>query len=384
MTDKILHMDVRFKRGSFKVDANLSASSGVTALFGRSGSGKSTIVSLLAGLLTPQDGLVQIGDKILYGSTKGINVPVHKRNVGYVFQDPRLFPHLTVTQNLTYGSPRLPAAEHAKIFAQVVYVLSLESLLSRWPLSLSGGEKQRVAIGRALLSNPKILLMDEPLANLDNAHKKEILPYIQHINTTFNVPVVYVSHAIDEVVCLADTLALVNDGSIAAHGPVEDIMGRLDLSPLTGRYEAGAVLNLSVANHDKENGLTHLSLQGHRLYAPQTHLRLGTKVRLRLRARDIALALSAPKDTSILNQLPVVVTDINLENGPHVELALAIQSKPGSEYAKPQTLVARITKKSFQDLGLAKGKSAHALIKAVAIDHHSLSNRGIPHKRDPL
>lgn len=384
MTDPVLTFDVRLKRGTFNSDAQLTADSGVTALFGQSGCGKSTLVSMLAGLLTPDEGHIQMGERTLFDSSKSINVPPHLRNVGYVFQDPRLFPHLTVVKNLAYGMARLPKSQHVETMDKVVDVLGLEFLLTRRPHRLSGGEQQRVAIGRALLSNPQILLMDEPLSNLDEARKHEILPYIQHLNTAFDVPVIYVSHAIDEVVSLADSMALVDQGRIVAHGSVEDIMGRLDLSPLTGRYEAGAVLNLNVANQDDELGLTHLSIQGHRLFTPQTDLKLGTHVRLRVRARDIALALSAPKDTSILNQLPVTVTNISVQDGPYVELSLAIQSQVGSEYSDQQSLIARITKKSFQDLNLAKGTAVHALIKAVAIDRHSLSNRGVPSSHEPL
>ena len=266
---------------------------------------------------------------------------------------------------------RLPAEHQAETFTRVVEMLGLNDLRGRRPASLSGGEKQRTAIGRALLSNPTFLLMDEPLANLDGARKNEILPYIEHLRDHFGIPVVYVSHAIDEVVRLADTLALVDHGEIKAQGSVEDIMGRLDLSPLTGRYEAGSVLNLIVANHDVTHGLTHLRLLGHTLFTPKIESSLGKSVRLQLRARDVALALTPPTDTSILNQLPVTITDVNLLNGPHVEVALAVQPKPGFEDEKQHVILARITKKSFHDLGLDVGTSAHALIKAVAIDRHS-------------
>lgn len=372
MTDTPLHMDVRLKRGDFTLAATLNAGPGITALFGRSGAGKSTIVSLLSGLLNPDEGTISIGDKVLFDSSKNINTLPQDRHVGCVFQEARLFPHLTVVKNLEYGMHRLPANQHVKMFTRVIDVLGLADLLYRRPAHLSGGERQRVAIGRALLSNPRILLMDEPLANLDGARKEEILTYIEHVTETFGIPVVYVSHSIDEVVRLADTMILVDGGRIAAIGPVEDIMGRLDLSPLTGRYEAGAVLNLRVANHDISNGLTQLRIQGHTLFTPKTSSSLGKSVRLRLRARDVALALTPPKGTSILNQLPVTITDINLENGPHVEVALSIRSAPDFEREKTQIILARITKKSFKDLRLAIGNPAHALIKAVAIDRQSL------------
>lgn len=372
MTDPFLHLDVRLKHGQFKIDAKLDAGPGVTALFGRSGSGKSTLVHLLAGLLNPDEGIIRVGGKTMFDSTQNINVPPQDRHVGCVFQDARLFPHLSVAKNLKFGMNRLPPAQHADTFDQVIDVLGLDHLLTRRPALLSGGEKQRVAIGRALLSNPNLLLMDEPLANLDSARKNEILPYIERLSGTFGIPVVYVSHNIDEVVRLADTLALVDEGSIRAQGPVQDIMARLDLSPLTGRYEAGAVLNLLVDAHDEHCGLTQLNLQGHPLYTPHIGLKPGQNVRLRIRARDVSLALTPPKNTSILNQLPVIITDVKSGDGPHVELALSVQSGAGYETEPHQILLARITKKSFQDLDLGIGTSAHALIKAVAIDQKNL------------
>jgi len=372
MTDAFLHLEVRLKHGRFKVDAKLDAGPGVTALFGRSGSGKSTLVHILAGLINPDEGVIRVDGKTLFDSSQNINVAPQDRHVGCVFQDARLFPHLSVAKNLKYGLNRLPIDQQADTFAQVVDVLGLDHLLTRRPARLSGGEKQRVAIGRALLSNPNLLLMDEPLANLDSARKNEILPYIERLNTTFNLPVVYVSHNIDEVVRLADTLALVDDGCIAAVGPVQDIMARLDLSPLTGRFEAGAVLNLLVDGHDEAVGLTQLNLQGHPVFTPHIGLKTGQSVRLRIRARDVSLALTPPKNTSILNQLPVIVTDVKSGDGPHVELALSIQSKDGSSKDAPQTLLARITKKSFSDLNLDIGKPVHALIKTVSIDQKNL------------
>ena len=373
MSDAFLHMDVRLKHGRFKIDAQLNAGPGVTALFGRSGSGKSTLVHLLAGLINPDEGVIRVENRTLFDSSQNINLAPQDRHVGCVFQEARLFPHLSVQKNLKYGLNRLPEHLHSETFAQVVEVLGLEHLLTRRPARLSGGEKQRVAIGRALLSNPNLLLMDEPLANLDSARKSEILPYIERLSATFNLPVVYVSHNIDEVVRLADTLALVDDGSIAAVGPVQDIMARLDLSPLTGRFEAGAVLNLFVDGHDEDVGLTQLNLQGHPIFTPQIDLSTGQSVRLRIRARDVSLALTPPKNTSILNQLPVIVTDVKKDDGPQVDLALSIQSKLGSEKEASQTLLARITKKSFSDLDLDIGKPAHALIKAVSIDQKNLA-----------
>lgn len=382
MTESSLHIDVRGQAGDFTVDASLHAGPGVTALFGRSGAGKSTLIDMVAGLVTPSDGRIEIAGKTLFDSRRGIDLKPEQRGVGYVFQDARLFPHMSVASNLGYGMRRLAYAQHPHMMHRVVELLDLSTLLARRPAKLSGGEKQRVAIARALLSNPRVLLMDEPLSNLDAQRKSEVLPYIEHLSTDFNVPVIYVSHAVDEVVRLADTLVLVDGGRIKAQGPVEALMGRLDLAPFTGRYEAGAVLNARVTGHDDALELTRLSLLGHTLYTPRVHLNPGEAVRVRIRARDVALALSPPTGTSILNQVPVVVSEIVSGSGSHAEVALTVSAAPGNASADGQTVLARITRKSLNDLNLRLGTSAYVLIKAVAIDRHSLGGLGLGAKRN--
>lgn len=372
MPKPLFHMNVSGYAGDFQVDANIQAGPGVTAFFGRSGAGKSTLVNMIAGLVTPTQGTISVGEEILFDSDKGINLKPEQRNVGYVFQDARLFPHMSVAGNLGYGMKRLAYEKHTQTFDHVVDLLGLKPLLSRRPSKLSGGEKQRVAIARALLSNPRILLMDEPLSNLDSQRKSEILPYIERLSSDFAIPVIYVSHAVDEVVRLADTLVLVDGGIVKAQGSVEDLMARLDLTPFTGRFETGAVLNAQVTRHDLDMGLTHLSLLGHTLYTPQVDVAVGETVRMRIRARDVALALTPPKGTSILNQLPVVVREISTGSGPHVEIALSVTAQTNQEGIQSQTVLARITRKSLTDLKLTPGTQAHVLIKAVAIDRHSL------------
>ncbi len=376
MGSPLLHIDIRGRAGTFDIDAQFESAAGTTALFGRSGAGKSTILAMLAGLLRPREGVIEVAGQTFFDSHAGINLPPEARHVGFVFQDARLFPHMSVAQNLTYAMGRLPRNRRKRTFARVVELLDVEALLPRRPSTLSGGEKQRVAIGRALLSNPRILLMDEPLANLDAARKSEILPYIEQLTSEFKIPVVYVSHALEEVVRLANTMVLVDKGCIKAQGTVEDLMGRLELSPLTGRYEAGAVLNATVAAHDTALALTRLSLIGHDLFTPRVDVAVGKGVRLRIRARDVALALIPPKNTSILNQLPAEVRDVVHGDGPHAEVALNITAKPGAPHAPPQILLARITRKSMIDLKLHPQQKIHALIKAVAIDRHSLGGLG--------
>lgn len=346
MSNPLLHINVQHRNGDFTVDAQIDAGPGITTLFGKSGAGKSTIIAMLAGLITPDSGQIRLGDEILFDSAKGINIAPEDRHVGYVFQDARLFPHMSVAKNLSYGMNRLESSKHTEMYKRVVCLLGLKDLLARRPGKLSGGEKQRVAIGRALLSNPRVLLMDEPLASLDAARKSEILPYIEGLNENFDIPVVYVSHAVEEVVRLADTMVLVSNGRVAALGGVEDIMGRLDLGPLTGRYEAGAVLNPTVVGQVAEHQLTRLNLLGHDMFVPQVELPVGERVRLRVRARDVSLAISKPQGTSILNILPCIVSELDSGTGPHVEVALRVAGDDELPH-EAQTVLARITKNHY-------------------------------------
>ena len=270
--------------------------------------------------------------------------------------------------NLCYGMPRGTPRDPALSFEAVVELLRLEPLLKRRPHDLSGGEKQRVAIGRALLADPRLLLMDEPLASLDLAHRAEILPFIEQLRDRLRIPIVYVSHAMEEVVRLADTLVLMSEGRVAAVGAVEDLTSRLDLRPLTGRFEAGAVIRASVAGSDLVFGLTELAFPGGRLRVPHLGLPLGTAVRARIRARDVALALDRPKGLSILNVFAGRVVEIAADQGPMVDVRLDI-GKPD----RPVPLWARITRRSTHDLQLEVGKPVYALVKSVALDRQSFS-----------
>ncbi|MEK6630713.1 MAG: molybdenum ABC transporter ATP-binding protein, partial [Acidobacteriota bacterium] len=238
----MIEVDVRAQLGAFSLDAAFHAPSrGVVALFGRSGAGKTTLINLLAGMLRPASGRISVDGTVFFDTAAKINVPVERRRIGFVFQDSRLFPHLTVESNLRYGLSRAPASDRRIAFQTVVDVLGIAHLLRRRPFSLSGGERQRVALGRALLAQPRLLLMDEPLASLDAPRKAEILPYIERLRDEFALPMVYVSHSLDEVIRLADHLLVISDGRIMASGALTDIVSRLDLQPMLGRFEAGAV-----------------------------------------------------------------------------------------------------------------------------------------------
>ncbi len=353
-----LDIDVALARPGFRLEARFASAGAVTALFGRSGAGKTTLTALLAGHARPDRGHIRLGARVLVDTSAGIFVPPHRRRIGTVFQDGRLFPHLSVRSNLLYGAWFNRVADRHRL-DEIVALLGIEPLLKRYPGRLSGGEKQRVAIGRALLAGPELLVLDEPLAALDAARKAEILPYLERLRDGLKLPMVYVSHALDEVVQLADTLVLLEQGAVRAAGPIGDVMSRLDLGPGTGRTEAGAVIEAKVTGIDAEYGLATLEFPGGSLRAPAQALATGDAVRLHIRARDVAIALDPPERLSILNALPARILEMAPVEGGAVELRLA---------AGPTLLVARITRLSAETLRLAPGQAVQALIKSVAFD----------------
>jgi molybdate transport system ATP-binding protein len=346
--------------GTLDLDVEFTAEARVTALFGRSGAGKSTLVNMIAGLVRPERGRIAIDQRVLFDSAAGIDVPVHERRIGYVFQEARLFPHLTVKRNLLYGHRD---AGHGASLPQIAALLGLEDLLDRRPGDLSGGEKQRVAIGRALLASPRVLLMDEPLASLDHFRKGEIMQYIERLRDELGVPIVYVSHAIEEVTRLAEIMVVLTNGRRVACGPVAEIMGRLDLAPYTGRFEAGAVIEARVAGHDLDYGLTRVAFEGGECFVAGLDALAGEPVRLRIRARDVALALDRPAGTTFRNIVRGRVEEIAAGEGAIAEVRLSAGSA---------TIVARVTRLSVADLGLHEGMTCYALIKAIALDRHTV------------
>lgn len=360
----MLEISVEKRLGALSLRAELNCpTEGVVALFGRSGAGKTSLVNMLAGLLRPDRGRIALRGETLFDSAAGIDLPPHRRRIGYVFQESRLFPHLKVRDNLLYGWRRTPEAERPIGLEEVVALLGLKDLLQRRPGALSGGEKQRVALGRALLANPRLLLMDEPLANLDQARKQEILPFVERLRDELRLPVVYVSHAMEEIVRLADTLVLVSDGRVVASGPLEELTSRLDLRPLTGRYEAGAVVAATLARHDLADDLSELSFAGGLLVVPRLDVPEGTALRLRIRARDVALSLARPEGLSIQNIFPARVLDLGEEGGAQLDVRLDVGGAP---------LWARITARARRQLDLAPGREVYALVKSAAIDRGAL------------
>ena len=360
----MLSVAVQHPRGDFLLDAAFESGGGLTALFGRSGSGKTSLVNAIAGLIRPSRGRIVVDGEVLTDTARGVFVPARRRHVGYVFQEGRLFPHLTVRQNLLYGHWFAAKEKRASEVGHVIELLGIGELLGRRPANLSGGEKQRVAIGRALLADPRLLVMDEPLASLDEERKTEILPYIERLRDEFAIPIVYVSHAIAEVTRLATTIVVMSEGRVAAIGSTAEIMGRIDLFPLTGRAEAGAILNTRIAEHDVRFGLTTLRTAAGDLRVPYIDMRLGARLRVRIRARDVMIALEPPRGLSALNILPGTVAEIGEAEGASVEMRLDC----GGE-----ALIARLTKRSVEALGLVPGRQVYAVIKSIAFDHQAFA-----------
>jgi molybdate transport system ATP-binding protein len=285
-------------------------------------------------------------------------VPTWKRKVGMVFQEARLFPHLSVKANLLYGRWAGRRRSDTRLDS-VLSLLGLEAFLDRRPHTLSGGEAQRVAIGRALMAAPEILLMDEPLSNLDGARRAEILPFLERLAHEGGVPIVYVSHQVDEVTRLADSMVVLAEGKVVASGPIEEVFGRVDLGPATGRHEAGAVLGAEIVDHDVAFQLTRLRIAAGELVVPALDRPKGTKVRLRVRSQDVALALSPPSGLSVRNVVPAEIVSVETDSGPNAEVLLS---------AAGQHLRSRITRKSAVELGLRPGLRVFALIKSIAVE----------------
>lgn len=340
----MIDVDIRKRLGAFSLDAAFTAPAGVTAIFGRSGSGKSSLINCIAGLMQPDAGHVRIGGADLTGR------PVHRRRIGYVFQDARLFPHLDVAQNLAFGGTHDRAA--------VIAMLGLGDLLDRRPATLSGGEKSRVAIGRALMSRPQLLLMDEPLASLDGPRKAEVLGYLERLCATTQVPVIYVSHAMSEVARLATTLVLIEDGRVTRAGPLDDILSDPAAVPLVGVRDAGAVLTGTIRGINAADGLTEVALSAGRLILPGRLGAMGARVRLRIPAQDVILSTGRPVGLSALNVLRCTIAGLEIGQGPGVAVSLI---------SGTDRLLARITRRSAAQMGLTEGQEIYAILKATAL-----------------
>ena len=345
----------------FDLDVGFDAPPGVTALYGRSGSGKTTIVNAVAGLLKPDVGRIALDGVVMTDTRDGVSLPPHKRRIGCVFQEARLFPHMSVRSNLTYGA-KFAGQVDEREFDRIVELLGIEALLDRRPSRLSGGEKSRVALGRAILSKPRLLLMDEPLAALDEARKAEILPYFERLRDEIGLPILYVSHSPSEVARLATTVVVVENGRVAAIGEAAEVFSDPAAAHALGLREAGAVLTARIEAHE-EDGLTRLSTSAGALLLPTVNGSPGTIVRVRLLAQDVMIATEQPSGISALNVLPARVREIREGEGP----GALVQLEAGDEI-----ILARITRRSAAALDLAPGRNVHAILKAVSIAKESI------------
>lgn len=350
-----LAVDVTLTRGAFALSARFEAPDGLTVLFGPSGSGKTTLVDLIGGLARPDRGAIRVDDRVLVDREAGVFVPPSRRRLGYVFQEARLFPHLSVRGNLLYGRFFTPRAERRESLDRVLDLLGIAHLVDRRPAGLSGGERQRVAIGRALMASPRLLLMDEPLAALDDARKAEILPYVERLRDAGGLPIVYVTHSLAEVARLATTLVVMEAGRTVAAGPATAVLGRLDLGVLSA--DPGAVLDGHVVA--RAGGVTDVQTGAGLLHVPGLDRPVGTRVRIRVRALDVILACEPPVGLSALNIVSGTVAEIAARPGGVVDVALA---------CRQARLIARVTAGSLARLGLEPGRPVHAIIKAVALE----------------
>ena len=339
----MLKVDILKTFDGFSLEAAFDAPAGITAIFGPSGSGKTSIIRAVAGLLPCEKADVVLGDVTL------TSLKPNKRKIGYVFQDARLFPHLTVLKNLRYGGTHDEEA--------VLAVLGLSTLLDRYPSSLSGGEQQRVALGRALMSAPEMLLMDEPLSALDAPRKAEVMPYLEALRDQTSIPILYVSHDMGEVARLARNIIVLDQGRIVLKGPLEDVLSDPAAVPFLGVRDAGSVLTGRVVGH-ADDGLTKIETGAGALWVPGAVGRAGGTVRVRIPAQDVILSRSAPKGLSALNVLPVTIAALEHGKGPGVALSLRVANS---------RLLARVTKRSCDAMGLAVGDQIFAILKATAI-----------------
>ena len=361
MSDKQIQARFTLAHPGFTLEVDLHLPGrGVSALFGHSGSGKTTLLRCVAGLERAGNGYLRINGDTWQDSASGIWRPAHQRPVGYVFQDANLFPHLSVRRNLEFGFKRIARAERRVPFEQAVELLGIEHLLERLPQRLSGGERQRVGMARALLTSPRLLLMDEPLAALDLKRKREVLPYLERLHDELDIPILYVSHAPDEVARLADHLVVLDEGRVTASGPLKETLIRSDL-PFIFEDDAEAVIEGQVERHDAQYDLLDIRLPGSTACLRLAHAPLpaGRRVRIKIKARDISLSLQQARDSSVLNLLPATVERwFDLPNAAHrlVELQLG-----------EQRIIARITRYSFDGLAIRAGQPLWVQVKSVSL-----------------
>jgi molybdate transport system ATP-binding protein len=353
-----IHFRFKIERDDFTLNTTATIpGEGVTALFGHSGSGKTTLLRALAGLEPEVEGELVVGGQHWLNTAEGINLPTHQRAIGYVFQETALFPHLRAEQNLLFGWQRTTKAARQHSPQQVIESLGLEPLLRRYPHQLSGGEKQRVAIGRALLNSPQLLLMDEPMAALDRQRKQEIMPYLEQLHAEANIPILYVTHDLEELVRITDHLLLIEQGSITKSGPIEQLLADSSL-PIAQDENAGALIKTRLTAQDEIYKLSELSFSGGTITVGHINRPVGSEIRIRIHAKDVSLALQPPLESSVLNVVKCRVTDITPQGESRVIVSMEAGGSP---------LLSRITRKSVDRLALQNGCEVYAQIKSVAL-----------------
>jgi molybdate transport system ATP-binding protein len=362
----MLRLSVVKRWRGFELRAELDAPTpGIIALFGRSGCGKTTLINIVSGLLQPDAGRVELDGVILTDTGARIRVPAERRRIGYVFQDARLFPHLGVLGNLRYGLRRAPPEGRLIGLEEVLALLGLEPLLERRPYQLSGGERQRVALGRALLSQPRLLLLDEPMAALDAARREEVLPYLESLRDRLSIPMVFVSHQLDEVLRLATHVALMEAGAIVASGTLSDISLRPELRAIVGPEAVGAVLDGIVTRVNSAEGMADVQIGRGTLHISVPDTRVGARMRIQLLARDIILATEPPRALSVRNAVEGVIAELADDVGQAVLVTVDI----GAGAA----VLSRITRNAAQALALRAGMTVWVLVKAVSARGHTYS-----------
>lgn len=354
-----IEIGLRHRLGEFALDVAFSINRpGVVALFGASGAGKTTVANAVAGLFRPAEGRIVIGDRVVFDSAERIFVPPKERRIGYVFQDARLFPHLSVANNLRFGWRRARERCDENEFSRIVALLGLDTLLSRRPRNLSGGEKNRVALGRALLSSPTLLILDEPLSALDEARKAEILPWLERLRDETQVPMIYVTHSLEEVSRLADMVVVLRNGRVAAQGSTFDLLPDLEFANLTGGSPAGAVFEATVSG-PQSDGLTELVFDGGTLLVPHIDQPKGARVRVRFKAEDVMLARVIPGAISANNVLSGTVVATQISSAIYADVQLNVGAVK---------IVARITRASLERLAIRPSVPVFAIIKSVTVD----------------
>ena len=360
----MIRFDCHHVQGAFALDVAFEAEGGITALFGHSGSGKSTVIRLLAGLARPQRGHIEVDGTVLLDTAAGRNLKPHRRRLGLVFQDAQLFPHLSVRTNLDYGRFFTPAAGRVVAFDPVVEVLGIAHLLDRRPMTLSGGERQRVAIGRALLASPRLLLMDEPLASLDADRKLEVLPFIERLRDEFAIPIVYVSHAVEEVARLAARVVKLEAGKVTAIGPPAEVLAPTLYANAADRFEAVSVITGRVTRYDPEFAVTLVAHPAGEIVVPGRIEPAEGAVRIAVRSTNVTLAVGRPGGVSVRTVLFGTVERVETDGGPFALVAVAL--------AGGDRLYAYATRLALASLGLDVGDEVQALVKSVSIDERTV------------